>query len=262
LADIDLPPWLLASLRRFLRGQVGIALSQSLVRHVAHAMPQAEAIVVVPNGVPIPAEASLPPFSMDPSRALRVAYISTVMRSKGYRELISATAAINDGSVRVELDVFGPTELDEDIRWIRGAEARYGWLSYHGAVPHDQVPSFVASSDIVALVPKWSEGAPLCILEAMAGGRGVIISESGALPEMAGPAGWVAEPTVAGIETALREALADPPALAARAEALRERCRRHYSIDRSVNGVLGLLDQVERRTATTAPRSKIHSGDA
>jgi glycosyltransferase involved in cell wall biosynthesis len=261
-ADIDLPSWLLAALRRLLRDQVGIALSESLVRHVVHAMPQAEAIVVVPNGVPIPADVSPPPFSLDPSCPLRVAYISTVMRNKGYRELISATAAVNDGIERVELDVFGPTQLDEDVRWIRGAEARYAWLSYHGAVPHNQVPSLIASSDLVALVPKWSEGAPLCILEAMAGGRGVIVSESGALPEMVGPAGWVAEPTVAGVEASLREALADPAALAARAEALRERCRRHYSIDRSVNGVLGLLEQVEHRIAVNAPSSKVDSSDA
>jgi len=254
LADVDTPPWLLSPLRRVLKGQVGIALSESLVRHVAFAMPEAASIRVVPNGVAIPDAVTPPPFSADPGGALRVVYVSTLVRQKGYRRVVEGAALLNAEGPRVLVDLVGPAHLDEDARFVQEACAAHDWLTYHGAVEHERVAAFIKTGDVMALVPTWSEGAPLSVLEAMAAGRGVIVSRSGALPEMVGGAGWVVDPTPEGVAAALREALADPAGLSARAAALRERASREYSLDRSVARVLDVLEDVALAGAGRARR--------
>jgi glycosyltransferase involved in cell wall biosynthesis len=217
-------------------------------------MPEAVNIAVVPNGVTIPDVATAPPFVVDPRRPLRLAYISTLVAQKGYRQVVEGAARVNQDEERVTVDLVGPAFSAYDRRWVEEATARFPWLRAHGAVKHEHVLPFIEASDVVALIPTWSEGSPLCVLEAMAAGRGVIVSRSGALVEMVGDAGWVVEANSQGVEGAIREALADPAGLGARSAALRNRCRRHYTMERFVNGVFGVIE-----TAAAVPRKPINS---
>jgi glycosyltransferase involved in cell wall biosynthesis len=56
-------------------------------------------------------------------------------------------------------------------------------VDFKGAVPHDQIPGYIASADVV-VVPSIIEASSLFMLEAMAMGKAVVATDAGGLPEV------------------------------------------------------------------------------
>ena len=76
---------------------------------------------------------------------------------------------IGDGPVRVRLE--------------KQAQ-RYGHrVTIAGARPHDEVPWWMAASDVVALA-SWNEGTPNVLLEALRCGRRVVATDVGGIPDL------------------------------------------------------------------------------
>jgi glycosyltransferase involved in cell wall biosynthesis len=67
----------------------------------------------------------------------------------------------------------------------------------------------MANADVLC-APSQHEGFGFTVLEAMAAGTPVVVSNKGSLPELVGEAGSVVEPTVDEVATALRAILGDP----------------------------------------------------
>jgi glycosyltransferase involved in cell wall biosynthesis len=67
----------------------------------------------------------------------------------------------------------------------------------------------VMAGAVVLCLPSLMEGLGIPVLEAMACGTPVIVSDRGALPEIVGDAGIVIEPTAAALEAALVDVLND-----------------------------------------------------
>jgi glycosyltransferase involved in cell wall biosynthesis len=106
-----------------------------------------------------------------------------------------------------------------------------------GYLPDEIVPGLVAGADAVVMVGVY-EGFGLPALEALAAGRPVVASNTGALPEVVGDLAALCDPLdERSIGRALQRALSD--------EALRERCRiegparaRAQSWDATADGLL------------------------
>ena len=139
--------------------------------------------------------------------AVAVLGIGRFIHAKGFDDLIEATALARATSSRIRLVLVG----DGDIR--SGLEAHVQRLglgdvvTFTGMAKRDEVPSYVAAADIVA-VPSvhyegYVDGLPNVALEAMAAGKPLVATRVGALPD-------VVQDEVTGL--VVEEG--DPPALA------------------------------------------------
>jgi glycosyltransferase involved in cell wall biosynthesis len=91
-----------------------------------------------------------------------------------------------------------------------------------GRVPDDSMPGLVAGADVV-VVPSLYEGFGLPVLEAMAAGVAVVAANTSSLPEVAGGAAILVEPTGVGVKTGLVDATSGSDAVTALVRSGRQR---------------------------------------
>jgi glycosyltransferase involved in cell wall biosynthesis len=152
-------------------------------------------VVVTPNGVD-------PAFTPGDGGGDYALFVGAIQRRKDPLAALEAAEAAG-----LRFVVVGPErdgELATELR-RRGADMR-------GYVEHDELASLYR--DAAALVfPSRYEGFGLPVVEAMASGTPVVATDDAAVREVAGDAALYASP--AGLGEALRQAVAERPALAA-----------------------------------------------
>lgn len=187
------------------------AESRELWRQFEHTPRQ---IAVVPNGVHPADFADLPEradfrarWNVPPDAPL-VLFLGRLHRRKGVHHLIDALAALPD----VWLAVVGP---DEGELAALTAQAAHRGVServvFTGLLTgHDKLAA-LSAADLLAL-PAVGEGLPMVVLEAMAAGLPVAISEECHLPEVvSGGAGVMLSPLDGpSVAAAVRPVLDDP----------------------------------------------------
>jgi glycosyltransferase involved in cell wall biosynthesis len=161
-------------------GSVVIALGESWARRLKIIAPRAR-IVVVPNAV-----RPRPPVKQPADgQPVQVLFLGDVSDRKGAFSLIDAWQRLlesppegaaprlvmaGDGAVARARSRIEEVGLREHVRVL-------GWI------PPNQVESLVRASQVLVL-PSRNEGQPMAVLEAMANGLCVIVSEVGGLPDM------------------------------------------------------------------------------
>jgi glycosyltransferase involved in cell wall biosynthesis len=100
---------------------------------------------------------------------------------------------------------------------IRDLSGHPGRIAHFRSLPAHQLAALMAGADVLCL-PSLFEGFGLPVLEAMACGAPVVVSDRGALPEVVGDAGLVVEPHPEAVSRAVRRVVGDA--------ALSERLRR------------------------------------
>ena len=207
-SDLELArraPWLVGFVLP--RARVVICVSQALAEAARRC--GARDVRVIPNGVEIPVSVGK---EAEPAEIL---YAGRLSPEKGINELVEATRGMN-------LIVAGDGPLRA---LVPGAL---------GLLPHAELDVLYARAAVVVL-PSYSEGLPLCVVEAMAHGRPVVATSVGGIPDLVveGETGFLVPPRDA---EALREAiqkLIDDPALRARMGAAgRERIIELCSLER------------------------------
>ena len=121
-----------------------------------------------------------------------IGYIGRLVPEKGIMTLLDAFAAIGRGDVVLVLLGSGPMEAS--IRTFSEAHPS-SRLIHVGAVPHEDVPSYMRALDLFVLpsltTPTWVEQFGIVLAQAMLAGVPCIGSSSGAIPEVIGPGGVV-----------------------------------------------------------------------
>ncbi|MCS3449783.1 MULTISPECIES: glycosyltransferase family 4 protein [Bradyrhizobium] len=182
----------------------------------------------------------------DADDATDVAYVGEFRRIKGADLLIDAVAKLRAEGKPVTLTLGGDGEeferlkeqvkrlsLGEAVRFIGHVKARYGF-----------------SKGSLLVVPSRGDSMPYVVIEAAAAGVPMIAADVGGIPEIFDThTDALFAPSNAGaMADAIKTALDNPAATAARAERLRERISEHFSQDAMVEGVLaGYRDAFAKR---------------
>jgi len=162
---------------------------------------------------------------------------------KGHKELFEAMAPLMARRPVHALMVGGGRRIDE-VRALAAGLGLAGAVHFLG--PRHDVPDLLNAMDIFVL-PSYSEGLSLALLEAMAAGKPVIATAVGGTPEVVtdGDNGLLIPPRDAGSLAAALTRLLSDPALAQRLGAnARAHVREHFSLDRlgrEINEIYGEL---------------------
>lgn len=108
----------------------------------------------------------------------KIIYVGRVTKEKGIRELITASEKLPEK----EFIIVGPPD-DEDIVFPENSN-----ITVLGRKPHEETIELMKKSDVLIL-PSYSEGFPLSVLEGMSCGLPIIATNVGAIPDMIGEVG-------------------------------------------------------------------------
>jgi glycosyltransferase involved in cell wall biosynthesis len=152
-----------------------------------------------------------------PETPLRLLYLSNMIASKGYLDVLEAVAQLHTRGVAVRADFIGgwTAEADRERFGARVARAGLGEVvTHHGAVyERARVKRFYLDADVFLLPTYYpTEAQPLTILEALSAGTPVVTTEHASIPYM-----------VRGGQEALFVPPQDPAAIARAVEQLAHR---------------------------------------
>ncbi|UGY14877.1 glycosyltransferase family 4 protein [Bradyrhizobium septentrionale] len=175
-----------------------------------------------------------------------VAYVGEFRRIKGADLLIDAVAKLRADGKPVTLTLGGDGEeferlkeqvkrlsLGDAVRFIGHVKARFGF-----------------SKGSLLVVPSRGDSMPYVVIEAGAAGVPMIAADVGGIPEIfdTHADALFAPSNAAAMADAIKAALDNPTATAARAQKLRERISEHFSQSAMVEGVLaGYRDAFAKR---------------
>lgn len=223
-----LEPWALAN-KRVKKWIYAHLAEHRVVAEAAclHALTRAEAeqyrrfgarapIAVVPNAVDVPerlcADAFFKRFPELGGKRL-IVFLGRLHPKKGLDLLIDAWTQLGRGFPEAQLVVAGPdaegtrAKLDAALT-AAGMENR---VTFTGMLDPTMKWSALAAAEIFVL-PSYSEGLPMGVLEAMGAGVPAIVTQNCNLPEIAEyRVGWEIEANAAALSAAIQEALEQSP---------------------------------------------------
>ena len=167
--------------RRVLEGAAVVtAFDASIVEHVAGILPDLRArLVVVPQSVrfdaPVPFDLAAA-WALPPDRILFL-LVGGIRPVKAPLAPLAAFDRVVEVEPRVRLLYAGPVLDRREGAALGAALARRPWARHIGAVPHAAVPALLAQADVVLNCSISEGGMANSVLEAMALGRAVLVSD-------------------------------------------------------------------------------------
>jgi glycosyltransferase involved in cell wall biosynthesis len=149
-----------------------------------------ERIQVVENGVDVDAllaEVERLRRARPPRAEVRLGILGTVLPSKGALELARAFQAADVAGLALEIhgalpSYHGDSRYVEELQRLASSDPR---VRIHGPYTHDRLAAILADLDGVAAPSRWCEVYGLTVREARAAGLAVLVSDAGALPDVA-----------------------------------------------------------------------------
>jgi glycosyltransferase involved in cell wall biosynthesis len=188
-------------------------ICQANVDHLREYGFPAEKITFIPNGIDVGAwESSSAPASVE-----RFLFLGRLDPEKGLFELLEAFASVRREHPRVTLTIAGEGPA------LSGVRARAGdGVTIAGRVPYEELGALFDHHDCMVL-PSYSEGMPLSVLEAAAHRRAMIITDVGDIRALFGDAVTIIPPrSVDALTAAMKEAVEGGAPSAAYDEVIRK----------------------------------------
>lgn len=195
-------------------------------------------IVTLPNGVYLPPERGADEVArlvgrFPKRRPKRVIFLSRIHKKKGLDLLLPAWAGLpGELTADWEIALFGPDEggYQATMEALARELGLEDVVSFHGSVSGEDKEAALRSGDLFVL-PSYSEGFPMAVLEAASYGLPVVQTDECNFPELTAASGaWEATPTIESVRERLGEALSvDDPERAQRGRLGQELVSRDYS---------------------------------
>jgi len=169
-------------------------------------------IAIVPGGVDVPPAAG-PELFRATHPQLRgkriVLFMGRIDQKKGLNLLLAAWAATVERASDLHLMIAGPDcGMLASLRQMTDELRLHDSVTFAGMVSGEQKWSMLAAASLFVL-PSYSEGFSIAVLEALATGIPVIVTKPCHIPEVADHhCGWVIQPQLETLEQALGEFLA------------------------------------------------------
>jgi glycosyltransferase involved in cell wall biosynthesis len=119
-----------------------------------------------------------------------VLFLGRLSPEKGVKQLLAAWKRVRAPHARLVIAGTGPEEEQ-----MRSLARDLPGVDFRGFVDRSQHDDLWAKAKFLIIPSIWHEPFPLVALEALAHGRPLVVSNLGALPEIVGEAGLVADPT-------------------------------------------------------------------
>lgn len=139
-------------------------------------------IIVKPNVVADPG-----PRTGSASSSKTLLFVGRLTEEKGVTDLLNAWELGDDFDL--ELQVIGDGPLLSTIRSLAQST-----VSVTGPISQDEVRKRMLAARALVLPSRWHEGLPMVLIEALSCGLPVLVSDHGAMPEVAGDAGLTFAP--------------------------------------------------------------------
>lgn len=216
---------------------------------------------VLPNGIPDPfpdgppardgGAAGRPGAGRETGRVPRITYLGTLIRSKGFPELLSVAARLRDAGTTARFVFAGAWNSDAERREALETVERLALedvVEFVGVVSGDAKREVLEEADIFVLPTRYPpEGQPFAILEAMAAGLPIVSTPRGAIPDMVedGVNGiLLPEGDEAALTAALRGLVDAPAERAAMGEASRRRFLERFTEEAMTRRIVAVLDGI------------------
>lgn len=165
----------------------------------------------------------------------KILFVGRVCREKGMYELVDAAKKLPN----IEFHIVGPDEngVIKDLELTN--------IIYHGEVKHEELGTFYGSMDLF-LLPSYTEGFPIAVLEAMSFGLPIVATNVGSISEMIGAEGGILinKQSSAEIVSAI-ESLYDAKKRADMSEYNYLRVRNEYTDEIVINKLFDLYQSVK-----------------
>jgi len=196
---VEQPRWLqwfiFETLRRL---DTVIVLSPSLKQCFNFLADSTVKIVVVPNGLPISPAYPILPISLNANEPIHLLYLSNMMQSKGYWELLEACRVLKEQGVSFRCDFCGKfISSNDDIVQMTSTEAQAKFLNaieawdlaeevkWWGPVQGEEKINRLKVAHVFILPTRYvNEGQPVSIIEALAFGKVILSTNYRAIPDM------------------------------------------------------------------------------
>jgi glycosyltransferase involved in cell wall biosynthesis len=200
----------------------------------AHAVPP-ERVCVVENAVDLSRFRSVDGASvrreLGLGREKLVVSVARLDEEKGGSVLLRAISLLDADA---HLALVG--EGEREAAW-RALAARLGiGARVHFLGLRNDVEQILAASDLVVVPSQWQEAFGLAVVEGMAAGKPVVVTESGAMPQIVGDAGLVVpRHDAVAMAEALQRVLSDETLARRLSLRARRRAEERYAMDRYVD---------------------------
>jgi len=206
------------------------------------------AVRIVHNGI---SSAEFAPIKPKP-QPTELVFIGELRRLKGVDVLIEAIARLAQSGRSVRACIVGEGPDAGALGALACQRGVVDLVEFVGPLP---VRKALERGRIV-VVPSLAESLPYIVLEAAASGIPVIATAVGGIPEIWGPQAFRLIPPgdTPALAAAIASELADPDSSRARALMLRERVRKHFSVNTMVKQIIAAYQEALQLSSATSYR--------
>jgi glycosyltransferase involved in cell wall biosynthesis len=205
---------------------------------------EASKVVVVANGVPLPAAT---PRRRNSDDSCRIVYLGLLGPRKGTSDLLQALASPALRPLRWDAVIAGNGDVDA-FRAEAAALELTDRVTFPGWVGPEEAQELLSSAGIFVL-PSYNEGLPVAVLEAMAAAIPVVTTRVGAIPDLGieGAAGFLVDPgSIKELADRLALLVGEAGLRAQMGANGRRRVERDFTIDSTAKRLAALYQETAR----------------